>query len=116
MPELEYSPIALQDLQHIRDYIIVNWGETVAKRILKKMTENIRRLEEYPLLGVDLGKIINVPTDYRYLYTERSYVFYHLEVDKIRVVRVLNEQQDYMSQLFGIKLEAEEDYWYDDKE
>lgn len=111
MPKLEYSPIALEDLQHIRDYIIAKWGENVAKRILKKMTTNIRRLEEHPLLGVDLGRIIDVPTDYRYLLIDKNYVFYHVEIDKVRVVRVLNERQDYMLQLFGISTELEEDYW-----
>ena len=113
MPKLEYSPIALEDLQHIRDYIIANWGENVAKRILKRIATNIRRLEEHPLLGVDFGKIIDVPTDYRYLFIDKNYVFYHLEIDKVRVVRVLNEQQDYMLQLFGVSVELEEDYWSD---
>lgn len=105
MPKLEYSPMALEDLQYIRDYIMANWGESIAKRILKKITADIRRLEIYPLSGVDLGKIIEVPTDYRYLYTEKNYIFYHLEVEKVRVVRILNEQQDYMQQLFGISTE-----------
>jgi plasmid stabilization system protein ParE len=54
---------------------------------------------------VDLGKVIEVSTDYRYLFTEKNYVFYYLEADKIRVVRILNEQQDYMMQLFGIRRE-----------
>lgn len=106
MPKLEYSPMALEDLQHIRDYIIVNWGENVARKILKKLTSDIRKLEEYPLLGVDLGKIIEIPTDYRYLFSEKNYVFYHLEFDKVRVVRILSEQQDYMMHLFEINTEA----------
>ena len=101
MPKLVFSPMALEDLQRIRDYIVTNWGEITAKKILKKLTSDIRRLEGYPLLGVDLGKIIDVPTDYRYLFTEKNYVFYHLEFDKVRVVRILNEQQDYMMHLFG---------------
>lgn len=81
MLKLEYSPMALDDMQHLRDYIIAKRGENVAKRILKKMTLDIRRLEEYPLSGVNLGEIIDVPTDYRYMFTEKNYVFYHLEVD-----------------------------------
>lgn len=109
MGKLEYSPMAMEDLQHIRDYIITNWGEHVAKRILKRITSDIIKLEEYPLLGVDLGKIIDVPTDYRYLITEKNYVFYHLEFNKVRVVRVLNDRQDYMIQLFGISAEPIED-------
>jgi len=101
MPKLEYSPTALDDLQNPREYLIDDLGDAVAIKILKKMITDIKKLEEYPLLGVDLGKLIDVPSDYRYLLTEKNYVFYHLELDKIRVVRVLNGQQDYMTQLFG---------------
>ena len=110
MANVEYSPAALVDLQRIRDYILANWGETVAQRIMKKITSDIRSLEQYPVLGVDLGNIVDVPTEYRYLFSEKNYVFYHLEFDKVRIVRVLNEQQDFMQQLLGISSDADEDY------
>lgn len=103
MSTIQYSPMALNDLQQIKDYISDHWGEDVAKKVLKKMTSDVRRLEEYPVSGVDLGKIIDVPTDYRYLYSEKNYVFYRLELNTIKIVRVLNEQQDYLQQLFGIE-------------
>ncbi|OPJ63824.1 type II toxin-antitoxin system RelE/ParE family toxin [Clostridium oryzae] len=109
MAKVEYSPMALEDLKDIRDYILSNFGDNVAKRILKKITSDIRRLEQYPVLGVDLGKIIDVPTEYRYIFSEKNYVFYHLEFDKIRIVRVLSEQQDYIKQLFGINSESEKE-------
>lgn len=110
MPKVEYSPIALEDLKHIKDYITANWGANVAKRILKKIISDIKRLEQYPMLGVNLGRIIDVPTDYRYIYSERNYVFYILEVDKVRIIRVLNEQQNYMQKLFGINSQSRKDY------
>lgn len=101
MAKVEYSPMALEDLQHLRNYIIDNWGESVSKRILNKIVSDIKSLEVYPLLGTNLAKEIDSPTDYRYLFTEKNYVFYHLEFDKVRIIRILNEQQDYMMQLFG---------------
>lgn len=54
--------------------------------------------------------VYDVPTEYRYLFSEKNYVFYHLEFDKVRIVRVLNEQQDFMQQLFGIGSDSDEDY------
>lgn len=89
------------------DLYIINkkgddFGDSIAVKVFKKMISDIRKLEEYPLLGVDLGKLIDVPSEYRYLLTEKNYIFYHIELDKIRVVRVLYEQQDYMTQLFSI--------------
>ena len=107
MPRVEYAPRALDDLRRIREYISVNWGEEAATRILRKITSDIRRLEEYPVSGVDLGKMIDVPTEYRYLFSQKNYIFYRLDLDKIRIIRVLNEVQDYMEQLFEISSETE---------
>lgn len=110
MVNIEYSPQALEDLLLLREYISTEWGEKVAKKILSKIIKDIRRLEQFPLSGTNLGKIIDVPTDYRFLFSEKNYIFYHLEFDKVRIVRVLNEKQDYMQQVFGISLESDEDY------
>lgn len=110
MSKIEYSPATLEDLQLLRDYISSNWGESAAKKFLKKIISDINRLEQFPLSGVDLGKIIDVPTEYRYIFSEKNYIFYHLELDSIRIVRVLNEQQNYLQELFGISLESGKDY------
>jgi addiction module RelE/StbE family toxin len=98
---LEYSPSAKKDLQRIRGYISANWGENTARHIMQKIKTDIKRLKQYPLSGFELGKIIDMPTDCRCLITEKNYVFYLLESNKIRIIHVLNEQQNYMQQLFG---------------
>jgi toxin ParE1/3/4 len=116
MTKVEYSPKALEDLQYINDYIIANWGQNIAQRMLKKITANIRRLEQYPVSGVELGKLIDVQTDYRYIFLEQNYVFYRIEYDKVQIVRVLNEQQDYMKQLFGMGSDSDPDYGKDNLE
>ena len=108
MSKIEYSPIALEDLQSLRNNISLNCGDSAAKKILNKIISDIRRLDQYPLSGVDLGNIIDNPTKYRYIFSEKNYIFYHVEREKIRIVRVLNERQDYMQQLFGISIETEE--------
>jgi toxin ParE1/3/4 len=116
MPKVEYSPKALEDLQYINDYIITNWGQDSAQKILKKITANIRRLEEYPVSGVELGKLIDVQTDYRYIFLEKNYVFYRIEYEKVQIVRVLNEQQDFMKQLFGMGSNSDAEYGDENQE
>ncbi len=107
MPKVEYTPLALEDLLHICYYFTTSWDENVAKKILKKITSDINRLENYPLSGVNLGSVIDVPTEYRYLFSEKNYVFYHLESDKVRIIRILSQQQNYLHQLFEISPEAD---------
>ncbi|ERJ11403.1 type II toxin-antitoxin system RelE/ParE family toxin [Haloplasma contractile] len=99
MFKIEYAPQALEDLQRLRKYVLENFGEDLSKKILIKVTSDIRKLERFPLLGIDMGKIIDVPTDYRLLISEKNYIFYHLQSNKVRVVRILNEKQDYIQQL-----------------
>lgn len=108
MSKVEYSPLALEDLKSINHYVTDNWGGGVANRILMKIISDIRHLEQYPLSGVNLGKIIDVRTEYLYLLSERNYVFYHIEFDKIRIIRMLNEKQDYVQNLFGAGSESDE--------
>lgn len=101
MAKVEYSPAALDDLRQIHHYILSNWGESVAERVLKKITTDIKNLEQFPVLGVALGELIDIPTDYRYLFSEKNYIFYRLELDKVKIVRILNEYQEYMEHLFN---------------
>lgn len=65
-------------------------------------SSSARRLEKFPEEGPSLEALILVPTDYRYLYIRPNYLFYRIEGNSVRVVRVLNEQQDFLQILFGI--------------
>jgi plasmid stabilization system protein ParE len=58
MLKIEYSPQSLDDLQHLRAYVSTNWGDNVSKKILTKVTSDIRRLELYPMSGVNLSLLM----------------------------------------------------------
>lgn len=103
MFRVEYSPQALNDFQNIKRYIAHEFGDAVAKRIIQKMTKDIRRLEIYPTSGSMLSSIIEVPTDYYYLYSKKNYVFYRIEMEVVKIIRILNEKQEYVQILFGIQ-------------
>ena len=86
--ELYYTPKARNDLLQIKESIIEKFDdEDLAKKILRKMTET---------------GITGIYTDYRCLFCEKNYVFYRIEADRVCVIRVLNERQDYMRILFGV--------------
>ncbi|AGA68336.1 plasmid stabilization system protein [Desulfitobacterium dichloroeliminans LMG P-21439] len=109
MGKVEYSPKAQEDLWKIRAYIIENFGIDTAQKALVKITASINRLGEYPLLGVSLSKMFDVSTDYMYLFCGKNYVFYRIEGNIVKVVRVLNEQQDFLRVLFEIYIDSDED-------
>ena len=99
--ELYYSPEAERDLQNIRNSIIENFdSEEIAKKVLKKITGTVRGLLAFPYMGEELARMTGISTEYRCLY-------YRLEKDRVYIVRILHERQDFMRILFGITEESD---------
>ena len=115
MPKLIYTPKALDDLQGIKAYITGQFGKDKAKVCVKEITSTVKQLELYPGEGPRLEDLIEYPTDYHYLVVKPNYVFYRVEGDTVRVIRILNEKQDFLQILFGISSISEEgeNYWGD---
>ena len=108
MYKLEYAPRAMDDLARVKEYITLQHGANVARKSLRRLTSSARRLEKYPEEGPSLEGMIMVPTDYRYLYIRPNYLFYRIEGNFVKVVRVLNEQHDFLQILFGITTTTDE--------
>ncbi|MBD5532532.1 MAG: type II toxin-antitoxin system RelE/ParE family toxin [Lachnospiraceae bacterium] len=115
MPKLIYTPKALDDLQGIKVYVAGQFGESKAKACTKEITSDAKQLEMFPKECLRLADLIEYPTDYHYLVVKPNYVFYRVEGDTVRVIRILNEKQDFLQILFGMNSISEkgEDYWGD---
>ena len=110
MYKLEYAPRAMDDLARVKEYITAQHGANVARKSLRRLTSSARRLEKFPEEGPGLEGMILVPTDYRYFYIRPNYLFYRIEGNYVKVVRVLNEQQDFLQILFGITAVADDEF------
>ena len=66
--------------------------------------------------GIAVSAMYNIECDYRYLYVSHNYVFYRIESEKIIVVEMFDEGEDFMYKLFGISTRTQEsiDYWGDE--
>lgn len=113
MSKLIYAPKALEDLQGIKAYISKQFGEDRAKSCIQEITTTVRQLKMFPDEGVCLEEMIECPTDYHYLVVKSNYIFYRIENETVRIVRVLNERQDFLQTLFGISSISKEgeNYW-----
>ena len=99
-------------LSEIKAYIEENFGMSVASNKIKKLASTIRQLELFPHSGPPLRDLLAVASDYRYLVAGPNYVFYRIEKQSIKIVRVLNEQQNFIQILFGISNSSDSDsYW-----
>lgn len=113
MKRLVYSPTARKKLIAIKRNIQAEHGNNAAERIIAKITKYLRNLEVFELQGVSVAEMFGIDTDYRYLYVEHNYAFYRIENGDVRVVDILNEREDFMQILFGIKTTSQEteEYW-----
>lgn len=115
MYKIMYAPRALEDLQGIKTYISVNFGKDKAKDCVQKLTKAVRQLEKFPEEGLRLEELVNYSTVFYYLVVKPNYIFYRIEEDMVRIIRILNEKQDFLQILFGVSSISEEgeEYWED---
>ena len=99
MYKVEFSPRSLKDLANVNKNISNENGYDNKNKKLNDVLIEIKGLQDYPYSGVDLGKKLDVPSDYRYSLIKENYVFYHIEDEKVRIARVLNKKQEYLKQL-----------------
>ncbi len=113
MKQLDLSPEAIIDLQETKAYIALEHGENFAKKIVGKIMDSIGNLLIFSNSGISMFTRYGITCDYLYIVSNHNYVFYRKEGEFIRIIRVLNEKQDFMYTLFGIKTTTQEteDYW-----
>lgn len=108
--KVSYSPEALDDLRYIKADIENRYGKEKSTEIVLKILEI---LKHFQMPEWTWKKRWYLVSDYQYVYTEKNYVFYRIEKDYVRIIRVLNEREDFMRVLFGIVTTTEdtEEYW-----
>ncbi len=102
MHTINFSPLAINDLLEIKEYISVELDDKdAAKRISTNILTKIENLAKFPLLGENLESKIDVSTNYRYLVCESYIAFYRVENNIVYIIRILYGKSDYLRTLFG---------------
>ena len=113
MKRIKYTPDAAEKLRDIKSAITAKYGSKKAKEIVGEITQAIRGLAINEKKGPSVENMFGVPSDYRYIFVSKNYVFYGVEDDAIRVINIYNEKEDFMWLLFGVDTTSQEtiDYW-----
>lgn len=113
MKILKYSPEAARDLENIKRMVADEFGEIVAVKTMKRISKGIRTLEIAGNAGIDICKKYGIICDYRVFIVAGNYVIYRIEEEFVRIIRIVNEKQDFMQSLFGIETQSgdPEGYW-----
>lgn len=113
MKELKYSALVRQKMKRLKEYLIKEFGDDIAKKVLKGITDDADILKEYEKSGVNIAKMYDIDTDYWYLFTHQHYLVYRFDEMCVTIVQMFNEREDFMMKLFGISGRTQEsiDYW-----
>ena len=96
MRRIVKRPLAREDLIGIWRYTYEEWGEQQADRYLDELEAGIAKLQNHPRLGRARDEIRQ---GYRSLAINQHVVFYTVEGDVIRIIRVLHARMDPESHL-----------------
>ena len=100
-------------MKKLRSELTEKFGNDVSQKALKIITTAARNLLNFEDKGIAVSAMYDVECDYRYLYVKHNYLFYRIEKNKIIIVEMFDEREDFMQKLFGIISisKGEEEYW-----
>jgi len=107
MKKVDITPLAHSDIEATKAYLLTEFGENSANKIVKAIYDDLEKLAAFPQMGVDLFSRYGIDTDYLCLITHKNYAFYRIEENYVHIIRVLDERQDFMRILFGIVTTSE---------
>ena len=73
--KLEYSQIVRRKLKALKSYLTEQYGEELAKTVIKRITNRARELRKNPDLGVDLSAKYDIDTDFRELFVNHNHPY-----------------------------------------
>ena len=101
MKKLIYSPDSVQKIEIMRTYLKDEYGLKVAKEKEKYLKSRIISLKKFPYQGISLHDAYGYETDFHQLYVPPNYVIYRIIEDKIVIINLYHEREDYLQKLFN---------------
>ena len=113
MRKIEYSRIAARKLKALRAHLTAEFGSDVSEKSMKLIAQAVRGLETFPEKGKAVSALFDIESDYRLLYIKHNYLFYRIEENRIIIVEVFDEREDFIYKLFGITTTSSDtlDHW-----
>ena len=104
MFEVKVSPQAAEDLLEVKDYIENELHNPIAaQNTVLKIVETYEDLANFPEAGISVEKYVDFPTDYKFVLANNYSIFYRIDGEFVRVVRILYSRRDFVRILFEEK-------------
>lgn len=90
-----------EDLMKIKVYLEQKFNVELAAEKINEMLNSIKQFEQFPFMSRPLMSVIDIPTDYMYFVLEKIYMFYRLEKETVKIIRIIDTRQNFINILFG---------------
>ena len=94
MLELRFTPIAVNDLQKIQQFIAED-SVAMAEKVIQEFFKQFEVLIDFPYMGNALAKRVSFRTNYRYIVVGNYIVLYRVSENYLEIYRVINRHQDF---------------------
>lgn len=101
MFEIKVAPQAAEDLLEIKNYIENELQNPIAaENTILKIIETYENLVDFPDLGIPVERYVSFPTDYRFLLANNYSIFYRIEDNFVKIIRIIYSKRDFVRILF----------------
>ena len=98
---VDVSPKAAEDLLEIKFYIENELQKPIAaQNTIKTIVETYEELSEDPDVGIPIDRYVPFPTDYKFVLANNYSIFYRIEKDIVKIIRIMCSRRDFVRILF----------------
>ena len=102
MVEVKLSPRAAEDLLEIKNYIENELQNPIAAHnTVETIVKTYEDLAKDSDVGIPVDRYLPFPTDYKFVLANNYSVFYRIEKDVVKVIRIMYSRRDFVKILFG---------------
>ena len=95
------SPQAAEDLLEIKFYIENELQNPIAAHnTIETIVNTYEDLAEDPDVGIPVDRYVSFPTDYKFILANNYSIFYRIEKDIVKIIRIMYSRRDFAKILF----------------
>ena len=96
MFEVKVTPQAAEDLLEIKNYIENELQNPIAAHnTVLNIVETYENLSTLAEAGIPVERYVPFPTDYKFILTNNYSIFYRIDGNIVRVIRILYSKRDF---------------------
>ena len=116
MYEIIYSPTVQEKLEALKVKLVELCGENVGKKRFIEVIDGFEIRLTFSNTGIPIKTMYDVETEFEHyfiIYSHKNYFLYYIDSDKVYVMEMYDEREDFARTLFGIATTSIEtlEYW-----